>query len=147
MRAGLARLERDLLTAGVPVTIALKGDPTAPAWLLERVGALLAADLAIRPVGPQYGYVYSVAQPDVYPFSYDGSTDPEEALVLIADSAQQLVVLDHEPPGRTWPPCPRHIRHPLWAVLQDGRAMWRCPQDATVRVPVGGLGGPSGPDT
>jgi hypothetical protein len=39
----------------------------------------------------------------------------------------------------TWPPCPRHPRHPLWLDDAHKRLVWRCPQDDLDVAPLGSL--------
>jgi hypothetical protein len=60
----------------------------------------------------------------------------------VIDVVQEEVIKDLWMEGRaaSWPECPEHGGHPLDAVLDRGRLMWRCPRDSAVTVPPGGLG-------
>ncbi|SFP30813.1 hypothetical protein SAMN05660464_2706 [Geodermatophilus dictyosporus] len=67
-------------------------------------------------------------------------TDEDEALAYLADLVQEAVV---EELHGAWPECPRHT-HPLTVQLSaEGRPVWQCPRDPSVRIAVGSLGSAS----
>ncbi|QKV73838.1 hypothetical protein [Amycolatopsis sp. Hca4] len=115
-------IRHDLLAAGLHAETGdphrVAGDPRLLAWLRvdgERIGVL----------------------------AFDEVAAPAERLSTLAGFTQDLVVENVFTDGRsfTWPRClDRSHRHPMVVVLDDGRALWRCPRDAGLAVSIGELG-------
>ncbi len=63
----------------------------------------------------------------------------------IADRAQQAIVESRAHFGTSFPSCHRHGSHPMWPEVRDERAVWVCPSDPDIAVPIGQLGGGSDP--
>ena len=64
-----------------------------------------------------------------------------ERIAMVADQVQDwaIEVLWGKAPTN-WPPCPRHPRsHPMTVSTRDAAAVWICPADEVVIVPVGEL--------
>lgn len=139
----LARLRSDLATAPVDVQIAIHSGPEPPEFLI-RLDARLAALLASRPRRRFYSYIHSPGVVDVYTLEYGGESNAESLLCQLAEQAQRLVTLDCDPPGRSWPMCPLHMRHPVWPQLRAGTAAWECDVDRVTRILIGSLPGPHG---
>lgn len=63
-------------------------------------------------------------------------------VVQAADAAQEWVIESFWRLGLAtgWPICPAHpATHPLGAVLDGDRPLWRCPAGAAVAIPIGSL--------
>lgn len=63
-------------------------------------------------------------------------------VVRVAEAIQEVVVESGRFFGAAFPPCPAHPNHPLWAEVQGGEAVWACPTDKLLTVPVGDVGAP-----
>ncbi len=74
--------------------------------------------------------------------TYPGSDDESEALALIADQVQEEVIearwRERVSPV-AWPECRIHHSHPLEAVVQNGLAVWACPNEPAPSYPIGSL--------
>ena len=64
-----------------------------------------------------------------------------ERIAMVADQVQEWAIEELWGGGSTnWPPCPRHPNnHPMTVSTRDATAVWMCPADEVVVVPVGGL--------
>ncbi|HWU23969.1 MAG TPA: hypothetical protein VN088_20700 [Nocardioides sp.] len=64
-----------------------------------------------------------------------------ERIAMVAAQVQEWAIEELWAAGATnWPPCPRHPNtHPMAASTRDAAAVWMCPADAVVIVPVGEL--------
>jgi len=72
----------------------------------------------------------------------DLSQSHAERLAHLADQIQEWAVEElarlHRPTN--WPVCPAHpVNHPLKATVENGQAVWACPQGDTAPSPVGEL--------
>lgn len=66
-------------------------------------------------------------------FDIDGSADPKEFVVALADRIQTVLMEERQ---ELTPPCPRHPgAHPLTAAV-IGEAVWTCPADQTPVRPI-----------
>jgi hypothetical protein len=64
-------------------------------------------------------------------------------IAALADQIQDWAVEELCSVGRpaVWPPCPRHpASHPLAAVVDNERAVWRCPRSGRAMADIGALG-------
>lgn len=60
-----------------------------------------------------------------------------DLVVRVAEAIQEVVVESGRFFGAAFPPCSAHPQHPLWAEVQQGEAVWACPSDKQLTVPVG----------
>lgn len=81
---------------------------------------------------------------DVYSVGFTGREAEEIVAYELADQLQHAVIdlwqTASEAVSRqytTWPRCPRHSTHPLWPVLLNGSAVWRCKTDESFAIPIG----------
>ncbi|WP_103339913.1 hypothetical protein [Amycolatopsis sp. CA-126428] len=114
-------IRHDILAAGLRAEAGdphrIAGDPRLLAWL--------------RVEGEQIGVL-----------ALDEAAAAAERLSTLADFTQDLVLEKVFADGRsvTWPRClDRTHGHPMVVALDDGRALWRCPRDARLVVPIGEL--------
>jgi hypothetical protein len=70
-------------------------------------------------------------------WDFDGFWPASAYALKVAETVQQRLhdTFQHT----TWPPCPRHPRHPLWLDDAHNRLVWRCPQDDVDVAPLGSL--------
>lgn len=71
---------------------------------------------------------------------FDASWHPEtknELLYRFIDHVQEVILEDLW--GPPWPPCPVHLRHPLYPSTQDRGGYWVCKQDLDVSIELGSL--------
>lgn len=70
-------------------------------------------------------------------WDFDGFWPASAYLSKVAEAVQQRLhdTFQHT----TWPPCPRHLRHPLWLDDAHNRLVWRCTQDDVDVAPLGFL--------
>jgi hypothetical protein len=67
----------------------------------------------------------------------DGVRSAGSYVLVVAEQVQQWL---HDTFQHTaWPPCPRHVRHPLWLDDAHNRLVWRCTQDDVDVAPLGSL--------
>ena len=66
-------------------------------------------------------------------WDFDGVWSPDTYVLVVAEQVQQWLHDTHQ--HTTWPPCPRHPRHPLW-LDPHNRSVWRCTQDAVDIAPL-----------
>jgi hypothetical protein len=72
---------------------------------------------------------------------YDDQTEAED-IAKLADRIQETVIDSRWFMGIkpvAWPECPVHRSHPLDALTDGDEAVWVCPKDTTIRVPIGSL--------
>jgi hypothetical protein len=65
-----------------------------------------------------------------------------QRIASVADQVQEWAIEALWRAGRpaTWPECPQHPgSHPLAAAVQNGRAVWTCPQTRHIVTSVGSL--------
>jgi hypothetical protein len=70
-------------------------------------------------------------------WDFDGGRSADTYVLVVAEQLQQWLHDTHQ--HTTWPPCPRHPRHPLWLDGSHNRSVWRCTQDAVDIAPLGSL--------
>lgn len=73
---------------------------------------------------------------------YVSRAAPEfEREAMVADQVQDWVIEELWGDGPTnWPPCPRHPNsHPMTVSTREAAAVWTCPADEVVILPVGEL--------
>ena len=70
-------------------------------------------------------------------WDFDGVRSAGTYVLVVAEQVQQWLHDTHQ--HTTWPPCPRHPRHPLWLDDSHNRSVWRCTQDAVDIAPLGSL--------
>jgi hypothetical protein len=70
-------------------------------------------------------------------WDFDGFWPADSYALNVAQQVQQWLHDTHQ--HVTWPPCPRHLRHPLWLDDAHNRLVWRCAQDAVDVAPLGSL--------
>ena len=70
-------------------------------------------------------------------WDFDGVRSADTYVLVVAEQVQQWLhdTFQHT----TWPPCPRHLRHPLWLDDAHNRLVWRCTQDDVDVAPLGSL--------
>lgn len=70
-------------------------------------------------------------------WDFDGVRSADTYALVVAEQVQQWWhdIWQHT----TWPPYPRHQRHPLWLNDSHNRSVWRCTQDAVEIARLGSL--------
>jgi hypothetical protein len=66
----------------------------------------------------------------------------DDQLAAVADQVQQIVMEERWSCRRNpaaWPECPTHRTHPLAVTTTAGTAVWVCPSDDSLSVPIGEL--------
>jgi hypothetical protein len=99
--------------------------------------SLIAADLHAT-LGWELARAEAVVQPEaqlVAQWDFDGVWPAGSYALKVAELVQQWLhdTFQHT----TWPPCPRHRRHPLWLDDAHQRLVWRCTQDQVDIAPLG----------
>lgn len=74
--------------------------------------------------------------------AFDREAPAAERLRTLADFTQDLLLENFVPDGRSvvWPRCQdRTHGHPMVAGIDAGQAVWSCPRDPDLAVPIGEL--------
>ena len=70
-------------------------------------------------------------------WDFDGFYPASAYPLKVVEAVQQWLhdTFEHT----TWPPCPRHLWHPLWLDDAHNRLVWRCTRDDVDVAPLGSL--------
>ena len=66
----------------------------------------------------------------------EGESYPE-VIERVADRVQETLVESRAHFGESFPTCPKHGGHPMWAEAREGQALWVCHSDREFVIPIG----------
>jgi hypothetical protein len=110
--------------------------------VLDDLERTLECDIIVVPGDPddpwgddqEVAYVTRRSDPSASGFAIQPGEPLAWSISRAADAIQEHVI---ENICNTWPTCPAHPNHPLWAV--DRNAVWRCRSDPSIEYPIGQL--------